>query len=880
MTTLYTFNDLQKLEQNRPQNVGKTFVFDKSTEDIEFVDLSRNENLEEIVFETPQKLRYLDASQCSISKIVIPKGFCNKLQTLYLQKNKLQRICFEGDCPSLELLDVSENELTKFDLPLEFDKLQNLYLYKNHLSNLLQLQRFFLRPYFDFVIKENKEMTAPPLEIVEQGADAVINYFKLLQKEQKEEIAPLYNFEVKIMFIGEGGTGKTSLMLKLQNEKNPLPRKEESTYGIDVKKWSFKINDQTFPHIKNLTQDELLVNCWDFGGQKIYHGTHQIFFSENSYYILVADTREEKNEFTYWFNTIMQLAGKDAMVLIVINQNSNHYFKFDKPSFEKNFQFIKEVVYIDLDNKNGEDEEKTLNIRRLQALVKRRLQEMPRIGDPLPATYIKIREDLYRHPDNFISFNEFLKICEKYKLTDTDTIKVMSKYFHEIGAITHFIDDPLLRERVFLNSDWLVKMVYKVLDDSQIKNKHGRIQYINISEIWKKENIDFTIDHLTQIMHNFGLMYHVINTNDYVIPAHLPTEKPYVDWIHLKKGNALTFKYEFEKYIPEGLMSKFIVSLNEVIEDQRYVWNHGVNVHFDNTYAEIIESIDGKSTFQINIIGVDKRGLLAIIRNKFLDILTPYKSLEYKELFPCRCKQCKIEEKPSYHELKKLQNFMTINVLNVQCEKSGVMASIQEILDFIEKPKTESAGQERWMEPLPHQQRNRKDIKIFVSYSSKDKDLCELLVEGLKGHLTHKEGINYITWSDKEIDLGANWKEEIENAMKQCNAAILLVSGSFVASDFINKVELMEFFNRKKEGGFLILPVLVRKYDFGEFEELSSLQFFKTYFHEYGFNKPIDRNKLIPFDVLGDNEKTTDQQLNDYYSKLAEHIHESVSKRY
>jgi hypothetical protein len=63
----------------------------------------------------------------------------------------------------------------------------------------------------------------------------------------------------------------------------------------------------------------------------------------------------------------------------------------------------------------------------------------------------------------------------------------------------------------------------------------------------------------------------------------------------------------------------------------------------------------------------------------------------------------------------------------------------------------------------------------------------------------------------------------------------------------MNEEEFPTFLNKKKEVGFLILPVLLRQYDFKHFEDLSALNFFKTYYPEYGCNKPIERNKLLPF---------------------------------
>lgn len=170
-------------------------------------------------------------------------------------------------------------------------------------------------------------------------------------------------------------------------------------------------------------------------------------------------------------------------------------------------------------------------------------------------------------------------------------------------------------------------------------------------------------------------------------------------------------------------------------------------------------------------------------------------------------------------------------------------------------------------------------INIFVSYSSKDRDLREILVEGVKGHLTERLNYQYKIWTDNGIDGGANWKEQIDSALSRSKVALLLVDSNFAISNFIKKEELSAFFARKKEE-YLIIPILLREYNFEEFEQLAQLQFFKTYHSEYGFKKPTERNKLLPFDKLGDDESTTDEQLNLYYKKLAEHIHTAVSHKF
>jgi len=63
--------------------------------------------------------------------------------------------------------------------------------------------------------------------------------------------------------------------------------------------------------------------------------------------------------------------------------------------------------------------------------------------------------------------------------------------------------------------------------------------------------------------------------------------------------------------------------------------------------------------------------------------------------------------------------------------------------------------------------------------------------------------------------------------------AILLVSDSFLASDYIEKKEFNSFLDRYYEEGVLIFPVLFAPCDFSKWSELAKRQFFKPSGSEY-----------------------------------------------
>ena len=96
--------------------------------------------------------------------------------------------------------------------------------------------------------------------------------------------------------------------------------------------------------------------------------------------------------------------------------------------------------------------------------------------------------------------------------------------------------------------------------------------------------------------------------------------------------------------------------------------------------------------------------------------------------------------------------------------------------------------------------------KVFISYSHADRYWLDRLLIHL-APLTREFAVD--VWSDTRIRYGSRWRAEIKAAIESCDAAILLISADFLASDFIQKEELPPLLQAADERGKLIVPVIV-----------------------------------------------------------------------
>lgn len=101
-------------------------------------------------------------------------------------------------------------------------------------------------------------------------------------------------------------------------------------------------------------------------------------------------------------------------------------------------------------------------------------------------------------------------------------------------------------------------------------------------------------------------------------------------------------------------------------------------------------------------------------------------------------------------------------------------------------------------------------VKVFYSYSHKD----EKLRDTLEDHLALLKRQKVISeWHDRGIGAGREWVGEINEHLKSADIILLLVSASFIASDYCYDVELKLAMERHEAGAAHVVPVILQPCD-------------------------------------------------------------------
>jgi internalin A len=692
------------------------------------------------------------------------------LRELHLGGNQLSELPKEiGQLTNLQTLSLSRNQLS--ELPKEIGQLTNLQTLSLSLNQLSELPKEIGQLTNLQILFLDSNQLKIPSEIIQKYKEpqVIINYyFENVYKAKESDTRPLK--EVKVMLVGQGRVGKTSLVRYLA-DNDPRNPDERSTHGILRKKWNVGVTEN-----ETGKEHDVQLNVWDFGGQDIQHQTHQFFLSKRSLYLLVLDAGydETRNKLDYWLKKI-QIFGENSPVFVAVNKSDENSLKLAYNDLKEKYN-IKE--FFDVSCEDGRQ------IPELREAIKREIGNLKDVFQPIRKEWFDVKETLEEIREDYISIDDYRKICREKGVTGRQSQDTLLILLHELGVMLNFSQ----YETKVLNPEWVTRGVYQVVTSTEVMKNNGILtpelldaEMQELNEELSRENKDYLCYprekyiFITDLMQQFELSYPVAGTKNFFVSSLLPKESHYVgDW---KEKDCLGFRYNYANgLLHESIISRFIVKMNRYILNNTQ-WLTGVLLHNGHKNKALVKADLSSKIVTILIDGNEntRREFLGVIREKFDDIHDDLKSNKPAEEVPHY-------DYPNY--------FISYEHL-LQLEKAGIAESqvtiegelvnydVKRLLNGVSTPREREAERQKEEKyPEKNYQDGLKDGKIIARRD--DKEIDEIFEGYIENGKTQTSG---------KIDDSIQPKEKVSlfKTIATLVSAFIVIFASIGLYDYLQK---------------------------------------------------------------------------------------------
>lgn len=731
-----------------------------------YLDLS-NLNLKNIPREISE-LPWLEILNLSHNRIENTNGLesLKNLRELNLSHNEVKTL--NGVCrlEKLNVLYLGNNELEKFHIEDVFDikKIQILDLTHNNLV-ILPLELFHEKFNFHWAsILGHNPLASPPIEVIMQGDEAISQYINSL-----ENIRPLN--QAKILLVGDGGSGKTSLVKRIFNHK--FNESENQTHGINVQKCSFKVG-----------KEEIIANFWDFGGQEIMHATHKFFLTKRSIYLLVVDTRKE-DKVEYWLKHIETFGGNSPVFVILNKIDQNPLFDLNRAFLQRKYENIKGFFKISCKSRKGVDDFITALLEELNSLEMRKT--------PFPKSWFEVMNVLNFMKEDYISYEQYYALCQLNGVKNKKAQDTLLQFLHDLGVVLHF-KRLKLHDTQVLNPSWLTNAVYRIINSEAIREDEGILYIENLFQILNKDSSsndskfskflpsilpknkyinekyyypENKFLYIIQIMKDFELCYN-LNEGIFIVPDLLPVEEKLFSFDY-EGSLRFTISYEF---LPSSIFPKLMIKMkyNDLLLDD-LIWRTGI-VLFDEIFKvkSVVKIDKEENKLNIWVKGEQKirqREFLTYIRNTIKYIHRDFDKLTFEELIPIP------KFGDIYIDYQELLGYEEMGLKEFPIGKLRKNFSVDALLSGIEETSSRK-------ELLAN-----KDINIVVLYHNIDSVYRKELFKTLNPIISF-DRINY--WDESLLNKQSDNRQEILTNFNKADIVIALISEEFLVNEDLNEL--------------------------------------------------------------------------------------------
>ncbi len=524
--------------------------------------------------------------------------------------------------------------------------------------------------HLEYINLDNNPLNPALQSAYKQGLDALKAYLRSLEGNAE----PLY--EAKLVLVGEGNVGKTTLLKALKGKAGEPPqRNEATTHGVEI-----DIHGLRLPHPQK-DGVEIQLNAWDFGGQDVYRVTHQFFFSRRSLYLLVWEPRRgvQQCQVEDWLNMIRLRVGDGARVLIVSTYSTSggHIARIDKPVFKGQYGDMivgfYEVDSLVPDPATGE----MTGIADLKRAIAEHAAGLEQMGMMFNNDWKAARDELLARDEPRISFGTFSGICAARGLSQLDA-DTLAHLMHDLGYIVHYSDDEKLRDDVVLKPQWLTKAIGFVLEDRATAEREGILPDGHLTQVWRDHAFEGEPRYdpeiypfFLRLMEKYDVCYRLTDGKASLVAQHVPQVRPELPWLPEqeppKDQRRIAMVCSMEED-PPGLVPWMIVRTHDYaypVNRHSLHWQKGMFLRHEPHGEALLEQrgrefhVYAQATYPEYFMNVLQETLQKLINDNW-----PGLEGRYRFAVPCPTPGCK-----GKFNIQALRQFMSNGVREYPCQE-------------------------------------------------------------------------------------------------------------------------------------------------------------------------------------------------------------------
>lgn len=657
-------NNLKEL--NLRGNRLKTFYLNASSS-LASLNLSRNAIRESSLGIHPaNNIKHIYLGQNGLKEIPLFVLNCTRVTTLDLSSNELTFIPVEiiERLTSLERFLLNDNQLTT--LPVDFHQMSELCELQISQNRIRTLPPELSRIANLKVIEAfENPLESPPKAVVEQGSSATMRFLKEIDVQSSSGDQHRL-WTSKLMIVGEGGVGKTSLVKALKGEA--YDKSEYTTHGIRLE--SIEIQH---PQEQSV---QMHLNIWDFGGQQIYHATHQFFLTDNSVFVFAWNARTEFNQGRpyYWLDMITANAPNAPIILVATHLDERReQIPFDY--LQEKYPQISSFLEVSNLDRQG--------IEALYSEIRELATNLPLMGKPWPKRWEEAKSALRESNQKFISRKELMSVFNAYSL-DAEESEVLARYLHDLGELLQYPESETLIDLVILQPQWISEYISKVITSGSLLDSKGLLNQETVSKEWAdlgKPMQELFLD----LMEQYDLAYKVPGNSDNraIVVEQLHPDRPegYQSWRQLlerKDLKKVEIEYRLSSMQP-GLPTWFIA------RSHRF----SIGVHWRNgaIFADgkdrrnhaLIESFEHEKLIRLTSVGDTPHNFLSILKDGLELTFARYPGMKIRSFVPCpeNLEDLSCDGRFPY---QRLEEALDRGLSSMQCQSCFNQAEIKNLL--------------------------------------------------------------------------------------------------------------------------------------------------------------------------------------------------------